>query len=86
MTTTYIKDLPPENLAAILARYSRSNEGIEVLLNRHRDQSPDRIMAFADYGHASIGGLTGGIPIAIDGVSMYLATKLFLLLGVACLI
>lgn len=67
----------PENLAAILARYSRSNEGIETLLQRHAHQSPDRIMKFADYGHASIGGLTGGIALAVDGVTMYLATKLF---------
>ena len=37
----------------------------------------DRIFKFIDYGHASIGGLTGGIPITIDHCSMYLAYKIF---------
>jgi thymidylate synthase ThyX len=41
------------------------------------DASIDRILKFVDYGHASIGGLTGGLAIALDGISMWLAYKLF---------
>jgi len=77
-------DLPrvtPELLASVLARYSRSNEGLAKILGRvdlaHPDESIDRILSFVDYGHASIGGLTGGLAVAIDGVSMWLAYKLF---------
>jgi thymidylate synthase ThyX len=71
----------PELLASVLARYSRSNEGLAKILERvdvaHPDESIDRILKFVDYGHASIGGLTGGLGVAIDNVSMWLAYKLF---------
>jgi len=77
-------DLPkltPELLASVLARYSRSNSGIGAILEKvdlaNPDASIDRILKFVDYGHASIGGLTGGLAIALDGVSMWLAYKLF---------
>ncbi|HEY3756946.1 MAG TPA: FAD-dependent thymidylate synthase [Opitutaceae bacterium] len=77
-------DLPkvtPELLASVLARYSRSNEGIGAILSKVDVQNPeasiDRILKFVDYGHASIGGLTGGLAVALDGVSMWLAYKLF---------
>lgn len=77
-------DLPrvtPELLASVLARYSRSNEGLARILDKvdvaHPDESIDRILKFVDYGHASIGGLTGGLAVAIDDVSMWLAYKLF---------
>src|SRR5690606_10150097 len=77
-------DLPkvtPELLASVLARYSRSNDGIHAILEKvdiaNPDASIDRILKFVDYGHASIGGLTGGLAIALDGVSMLLAYKLF---------
>jgi hypothetical protein len=77
-------DLPqvtPELLASVLARYSRSNDGIHAILEKvdlaDPDASIDRILKFVDYGHASIGGLTGGLAIALDGVSMWLAYKLF---------
>ncbi|QYM78289.1 FAD-dependent thymidylate synthase [Horticoccus luteus] len=77
-------DLPkvtPELLASVLARYSRSNEGIAAILEKvdvaNPEASIDRILKFVDYGHASIGGLTGGLAIALDGVSMWLAYKLF---------
>jgi len=77
-------DLPkvtPELLASVLARYSRSNEGIHKILEKvdlaHPDESIDRILKFVDYGHASIGGLTGGLAVALDGVSMWLAWKIF---------
>jgi thymidylate synthase ThyX len=77
-------DLPkvtPELLASVLARYSRSNDGIAAILGKvdltNPDESIDRILKFVDYGHASIGGLTGGLAIAIDDVSMWLAYKIF---------
>jgi thymidylate synthase ThyX len=73
--------LTPELLASVLARYSRSNEGLPAILSKVDLGDPvksiDRILKFVDYGHASIGGLTGGIAIALDGVSMWLAYKLF---------
>jgi thymidylate synthase ThyX len=71
----------PELLASVLARYSRSNEGIASILSKvdiaNPEASIDRILKFVDYGHASIGGLTGGLAVAIDGASMWLAYKLF---------
>jgi hypothetical protein len=71
----------PELLASVLARYSRSNEGLEAILGKvdlaNPDESIDRILKFVDYGHASIGGLTGGLAVALDGISMWLAWKLF---------
>lgn len=77
-------DLPkvtPELLASVLARYSRSNEGIAAILSKvdlaNPDASIDRILKFVDYGHASIGGLTGGLAVALDDVSMWLAYKIF---------
>ncbi len=77
-------DLPkvtPELLASVLARYSRSNQGIAAILGKvdlaNPDASIDRILNFVDYGHASIGGLTGGLAIALDDVSMWLAYKIF---------
>ncbi len=77
-------DLPkvtPELLASVLARYSRSNEGLATILSKvdlaNPDASIDRILKFVDYGHASIGGLTGGLAIALDDVSMWLAYKIF---------
>ncbi len=77
-------DLPkvtPELLASVLARYSRSNEGLGAVLEKvdlaQPDASIDRILKFVDYGHASIGGLTGGLAVAIDDISMWLAYKLF---------
>lgn len=71
----------PELLASVLARYSRSNDGLDVILGKvdldNVDASIDRILKFVDYGHASIGGLTGGLAVALDGVSMWLAYKIF---------
>src|SRR5476649_975214 len=73
-------DLPkvtPELLASVLARYSRSNEGIHKILEKvdlaNPDASIDRILKFVDYGHDSIGGLA----VALDDVSMWLAYKIF---------
>lgn len=71
----------PELLAAVLARYSRSNDGLKKIFEKVDKTNPDKsveaIFRFLDYGHASIGGLTGGIAMAVDDVSMYLAYKLF---------
>lgn len=71
----------PELLASCLARYSRSNKGIESILGSidwsDPNKSVDSIFRFVDYGHASITGMSGGIAIAIDGCSMYLAYKIF---------
>jgi thymidylate synthase ThyX len=67
----------PEKLAACLARYSRNNEGIKTILRTYGHQSADQIFKFVDYGHASIGGLTGGVAITVDRISMLLAYKLF---------
>jgi thymidylate synthase ThyX len=73
--------LTPELLASVLARYSRSNIGLKKILEKvdlnAADASIDRILKFVDYGHASIAGLTGGIAMAVDDVSMWLAYKLF---------
>ncbi len=80
-TAAELPRVTPELLASVLARYSRSNEGLAKILERvdvaRPDESIDRILKFVDYGHASIGGLTGGLAIAVDGVSMWLAYKLF---------
>lgn len=71
----------PELLASSLARYSRSNKGIETILAGvdwgNPDKSVDAIFKFVDYGHASISGMTGGIAMTIDDCSMWLAYKLF---------
>ena len=74
---TEANTLTPEKLAACLARYSRSNKGIQTLLEEAKDKNPEEIFKFLDYGHASIGGLTGGIAIALDGITMLLALKIF---------
>jgi len=80
-TAAGLPQVTPELLASVLARYSRSNEGIGAILAkvdvRNPDASIDRILKFVDYGHASIGGLTGGLAVALDGISMWLAYKIF---------
>ncbi|MEO7415072.1 MAG: FAD-dependent thymidylate synthase [Opitutaceae bacterium] len=80
-TATDLPKVTPELLASVLARYSRSNEGIGNILAKvdiaNPDASIDRILKFVDYGHASIGGLTGGLAVALDDVSMWLAYKIF---------
>ncbi len=77
----HLPRVTPELLASVLARYSRSNDGLAAILEKvdldDPDASIDRILRFVDYGHASIGGLTGGIAVAVDNVSMWLAYKLF---------
>lgn len=71
----------PELLASSLARYSRSNKGIDAILSTidwsDPEKSVDGVFRFLDYGHASIGGLTGGIAITLDHCSLFLILKLF---------
>lgn len=71
----------PELLASCCAKYSRSNLGIKEIFSKidwnDPERSIDAIFKFIDYGHASIGGLTGGIAIAVDGASMLLLYKIF---------
>jgi len=80
-TAAGLPKVTPELLASVLARYSRSNEGLGAILAKvdlaNPDASIDRILKFVDYGHASIGGLTGGLAVALDDVSMWLAYKVF---------
>ena len=76
-----LREATPELLASCLAKYSRSNKGIDDILGsidwEDEAGSIDRIFKFIDYGHASIGGMTGGIVVTVDDCSMYLAYKLF---------
>ncbi|MBP7708722.1 hypothetical protein KA107_03475 [Candidatus Pacearchaeota archaeon] len=77
------KSFSPETLAAILARYSRKGEGIEEIL-KILEKTPvekfeETVWSFLDYGHASIGGLTGGVPVGVDKVSMLLPYLTFFL-------
>jgi thymidylate synthase ThyX len=71
----------PELLASCLARYSRSNKGIDSILEsidwNDPDKSVDSIFKFVDYGHASISGMSGGIAMVVDDCSMFLAYKIF---------
>ena len=80
-TAADMHKVTPELLASVLARYSRSNEGIDFIMSKvdlaNPEASIDRILKFVDYGHASIGGLAGGLAVALDGVSMWLAYKIF---------
>lgn len=68
--------LSPELLAAVGARYSRNNEGLEAILEKidldNPDKSIDKIFSFISYGHASIADMA---PVAIfmDGISILLA-------------
>jgi thymidylate synthase ThyX len=71
----------PELLASCLAKYSRSNKGLDCIMSSidwsNPEKSVEAIFKFIDYGHASIGGLTSGIPMAIDGASMFMVYRLF---------
>jgi hypothetical protein len=78
-TPTYFSEnhdveMSPEMVAAIFARYSRQGEGLNAILtqleNTPKDKFEESVWKFLDYGHASIGGLTGSIPTGIDNVSM----------------
>lgn len=70
--------LTPEMLAAVGARYSRSDAGYDQIVSQIGDDrnAVDRIFKFVDYGHASIADM---VPIALflDGCSMLLALVAF---------
>lgn len=72
--------LTPELLAATGARYSRSSDGLEIILNNidpeKLDASVDRIFRMVDYGHASIADMA---PVAMfmDGLSQVLAYNIW---------
>lgn len=72
--------LTPELLAAVGARYSRSNDGLDAILGRidpeNPDKSVDAIFKFVDYGHASISDMTP-VALFVDGVSQWLAYYLW---------
>lgn len=68
--------LTPELLAATGARYSRSNQGLQAIIDKidphDLDASVDGIFRMLDYGHQSIADMA---PVAIfmDGISLHLA-------------
>lgn len=68
--------LTPELLAATGARYSRSNQGLQSIIDKidpdNLDASVDGIFRMLDYGHQSIADMA---PVAIfmDGISLHLA-------------
>ncbi|MBS1722880.1 MAG: FAD-dependent thymidylate synthase [Armatimonadetes bacterium] len=67
--------LTPELLAAVAARYSRSDDGLDAILAKVDQSDPDKsidtIFAHVDYGHASI---ADNVPVAMfmDGLSVFL--------------
>ncbi len=73
--------LTHELLAASAARTSRNKEGIEEIMllidPANPEASTKRIFELADYGHTSIKGLTGGIPIFIENISLWQIYDLF---------
>lgn len=68
--------LTPELLAAVGARYSRSNEGLDAILKRidegSLDKSVDAIFRMIDYGHQSIADMAP-VAVFIDDLSILLA-------------
>ncbi len=78
--------LTPELLAASGARYSRSNDGLQAILDRidpqNTDKSVDTIFRMIDYGHQSIADMAP-VALFIDGISLWLAYYLWTLCPVA---
>ena len=74
--------LTPELLAATGARYSRNNEGLDVIASKidfnNTNKSVDGIFKMIDYGHQSIADMTP-IALFIDGVSQFAAYYLWTL-------
>ena len=75
-------ELTPELLAATGARYSRNNEGLDVISSKidysNLNKSVDGIFKMLDYGHASIADMTP-IALFIDGISQFAAYYLWTL-------
>jgi thymidylate synthase ThyX len=72
----------PEMLASVGARYSRSNLGLEGIVNKldpdNQEKSIDAIFKFLDYGHASLADLAP-IALFIDDITLYAAYFLWTL-------
>lgn len=68
--------LTPELLAAVMARYSRNNEGLESILQKidtsNPDKSVDSIFRMVDYGHQSIADMAP-VGMFLDGVTIWAA-------------
>ena len=75
-------EFTPELLAAIGARYSRNNEGLDAIVQKidpnNLDKSVDSIFKMVDYGHASIADMTP-ISFFIDDISLFAAYYLWTL-------
>lgn len=73
-------ELPPDQMAAAAARFSRNNQGLDAILQKVQhvpmEKRADAILRMADYGHKSILDLLE-IPITLEGISMYAAARLF---------
>lgn len=71
----HMKGLPPELMASVGARYSRSNDGLDAILAKidwsDLDASIDRIFAHIDYGHRSIADMSH-CAVFMDQISIWL--------------
>jgi thymidylate synthase ThyX len=74
--------LTPELLAATGARYSRSGDGLDAILEKidpaNLDRSVDSIFKMIDYGHQSIADMAP-VALFIDGISIWLAYHIWAL-------
>jgi thymidylate synthase ThyX len=63
-------------LAAVAARYSRNNQGLEDIIAKIPKDNPDKaidsIFNMVDYGHQSIADMAI-LPFRLDGISLYAA-------------
>ncbi len=73
--------LTPEAMAASAARTSRNAEGIDEIVKlidpQNLNASAKRIFELADYGHVSIKGLTGGVALFLEDLSLWQIYDLF---------
>lgn len=83
-TADGVPALTPSEMAAVSARYSRSDEGLDAILGMvsQDEDATSRIFRFIDYGHASVGDLAH-IALFFDDIPMALAMLLFHLSPVA---
>ena len=68
-------ELTPELMAAVMARYSRNNEGLPSILSKISPdpvKAVDSVFRMVDYGHASIGDMCP-VGIFLDDVSIWAA-------------
>lgn len=75
-SNTKYPGVTPELLGAIAARYSRSNEGLDAILEKVDFNNPEKsintIFKYIDYGHQSI---ADNVPVSLfmDDISVFLA-------------